>query len=235
MVSGVGRVQVFRRHVGGVPASFTKATFVEQPEDIIGKGGCATVYRWRLDGSDADWAVKSDPISYKHTYSTAFDPQRCGDLLPAFLPAHPNILAPRAWWVSPLAAPPQQAAAARAAGAPLAPSPGFKLYTLYERYTCSLWDHMQAMSTGAAASGAPRPEGQLLLDTRSLLTIIRDVAAALEHLAEHRVVHGDLKMENVLLVLETGKNGMQRVSKAVLIDFGLCSTLPAGVEQVPAR
>lgn len=58
--------------------------------EVIGKGGCATVYGWQPEAG-GDWAVKVDPISYKN-YKGAFEPERCADLLPAFLPPHPNVL-----------------------------------------------------------------------------------------------------------------------------------------------
>jgi hypothetical protein len=290
--------QLFRRHVVGLPPSSsalatTSASgggggflgegpvtelFYERDQDVIGRGGCATVYRWNggnpaVDAAASDsprgsgvgrgvgagasqhpWAVKVDSISYHYATSSsasrsaspsasgssavmggrsgsagaggttggAFEPERCADLLPALLPPHPNVLAPKAWWVgrlpsvmgaAPVATadtPPGNSSnrASPGAGSQAAGSlsgraaRGFKLFTLYDRFPCSLAEHLHSLAAARVQredAGTGAGQGSVsqvfpLLGVRSMLRVVADVAAALAHLEAHRVVHCDLKV-----------------------------------------
>lgn len=92
-----GAMQLFRRHVASAPPELDVSTFYETDDALIGSGGCGRVYAWHSAGRD--WVVKADKLHFKYTYSGTFEPERCADLLPAFLPPHSSISAPITWWV----------------------------------------------------------------------------------------------------------------------------------------
>lgn len=104
----------------------------------------------------------------------------------------------------------------------------FKLTTAYERLACNVAEHLQGGvgvgtngsagssigSSSGSSSSAPNP----MLDERSLLVIIRDLASALAHLSSHNVEHCDVKPEvrvAVHVCVPRGELGGRRVS-------GLC-------------
>lgn len=62
---------------------------------------------------------------------------------------------------------------------------------------------------------ATRQERVGLLDVASVLPILTQLAAGLQHAHEHGVLHRDLKPENVMMVSEDGGE------RAVVMDFGL--------------
>jgi hypothetical protein len=139
-------------------------------------------------------------VVYPLRYTGKFEPERLGDLLPALLPEHPNVLSPVAWWsglpsasqlTAPAPATPQQQQAQAGSSTP-AGAAGFRLYTVWPRYERSLREHMDALAAQAGGSAAP---DEPLMDARSILKVVADVAAGLQHLHAHGVQHCDVKPE----------------------------------------
>jgi eukaryotic-like serine/threonine-protein kinase len=61
----------------------------------------------------------------------------------------------------------------------------------------------------------------------SAISILRDIALALEHAHEHGVVHRDIKPENVLLTARGKETSTDRVGTAMVTDFGISKAISA--------
>jgi eukaryotic-like serine/threonine-protein kinase len=61
----------------------------------------------------------------------------------------------------------------------------------------------------------------------SAISILRDIALALEHAHEHGVVHRDIKPENVLLTTRGKETTTDRVGTAMVTDFGISKAISA--------
>eukprot|EP00199_Chlamydomonas_sp_CCMP681_P000967 CAMPEP_0119107970 /NCGR_PEP_ID=MMETSP1180-20130426/12667_1 /TAXON_ID=3052 ORGANISM="Chlamydomonas cf sp, Strain CCMP681" /NCGR_SAMPLE_ID=MMETSP1180 /ASSEMBLY_ACC=CAM_ASM_000741 /LENGTH=516 /DNA_ID=CAMNT_0007093525 /DNA_START=261 /DNA_END=1812 /DNA_ORIENTATION=+ len=214
----------FRHHATAAPGLYP-ARFIEANDDIIGQGGCATVYRWQPAAGD-DWVVKVDYTSYRHAGPAEnWEPESCAQLLPAFLPAHPNLLAPVAWWVGPLeqdstSTTAGRSAAEKTASATQAQATGFRVFTVWPRLSCSLWEHVHSLN-----------RKRVEMDLEDMLVVVRDVAAALQHLRKHRICHSDVKPENVCLSYEASG----KVKSASIIDCGMAVEIPSNVDRMVSR
>lgn len=78
-------------------------------------------------------------------------------------------------------------------------------------------------------SALPDPKYMPLIEqiARSPVTAMRQLAEGLKHLHALRIVHRDIKPQN-LLVAQPKKNSTSTFPRLVISDFGLCKTLPEG-------
>jgi serine/threonine-protein kinase len=68
-------------------------------------------------------------------------------------------------------------------------------------------------------------------DLETTRIIIKEVAAALQHLHEVGVVHRDIKPENIVVRIESNDEGEIQVKRVILIDFGLMEVMTESKSQ----
>jgi serine/threonine-protein kinase/endoribonuclease IRE1 len=105
------------------------------------------------------------------------------------------------------------------------------LYIAVERCQASLFDLFKEVGSRDILHDDQRKDQRKFEEQRKLadeiLVNVRDVlqqlAAGLHHLHETRIIHRDIKPQNILVAFPK-KN--QKVPRLVISDFGLCRTLP---------
>ena len=98
------------------------------------------------------------------------------------------------------------------------------LYIAVERCQASLWD---LYKDGGARDGLKEEQMSLLTATNSNVpNALYQLAAGLQHLHGLRIIHRDIKPQNILIAYPRPS---QKNLRFVISDFGLCRTLPKDV------
>lgn len=98
------------------------------------------------------------------------------------------------------------------------------LYIAVERCQASLWD---LYKDGEARDGLKEEQLSLLTSTNSnVRNVLYQLAAGLHHLHGLRIIHRDIKPQNILIA---SPRPNQKNLRFVISDFGLCRTLPNDV------
>lgn len=101
------------------------------------------------------------------------------------------------------------------------------LYIALELCQASLFDLFKDNRRDMATTSDPM-HAQLIDDiNREPVAALRQLAEGIKHLHALRIVHRDIKPQNMLIAYPK-KNSLASIPRLVISDFGLCKTLPEG-------